>query len=275
MIYAILVWTHSKSLMSFLCWGPTDRCSILDGISQGQSKRAGSSSSPCWPSCFGCDPGSHWSSGFWEPIDISCYLPTPPSASPWGCSQSILTQLSLYLLLGCLDPGAGLALHFVELYGVGMGPRVKPVRMAFLSSSKWNALHRLMFLENLMRVWSFPLPMLPVRMLNNVSPNTPSRQHHSSLVFTWTTGNWPQHWVWSVSQFLIHWVVHLSDPCLSSLKTRISLNALHNNTWMTPIITLCPVQSTHFSRHISMTNSCAHSWRGSRYSSVAFVFSVC
>ena len=87
---------------------------------------------------------------------------------------------------------------------------------------------------NLLRVYSIPLSKSPKKMLNNMSPNKDPSGHHS------LGGLHPDIepltatlWMPSSSQFLIHQVVHLSNPCLSILEARILCrtisNALHKS----------------------------------------------
>ena len=98
--------------------------------------------------------------------------------------------------------------------------------MAFLPSSMSTAPLSLVSLanlpENLLRVHSIPLSMSPTRMLNSKVPNTNPRgmqlvtDLHVDIELLTTTV-----WLGPSRQFLIHWVVHLWNPYLSNLETKI------------------------------------------------------
>ena len=90
-------------------------------------------------------------------------------------------------------------------------------------------------LEILLRVPSTPLSMLLTKMLNSTGPNTNSQ---GTLLVTGLyldiTPLTATLWVWPSSQLLIQQVVHLSNPCLSNLETRMLCgtvsNALHKSS---------------------------------------------
>lgn len=149
--------------------------------------------------------------------------------------------------------------------------------IASLPSSKGTAPQSLMLLANLMRGRSFPLSMCPKKMFNNVSPNTASKEHHSSLISTWTMSHWPQLFECdqSASSLSIAWSTYLIHVCPVWKQGYHETLCTTTGGWHQSSHSFMSVQSINFSRHISVRKGFAYSWRDSRFRSIVFVFSVC
>jgi len=123
-------------------------------------------------------------------------------------------------------------LNFMRFTRMHFSNQLMSLWKACHSSSVSTAPHSLV-LANLLRPHSISLSALPAKTLNSGCPNTDSwgnATHHWSPLG-------PQLWVWPSGQFLIHWVVHASNPRLSNLKTMMSCrtasNTLHRSNWIT------------------------------------------
>ena len=100
------------------------------GVSQEQSR--GGESPPLtislWSGFAWCSPGYSWFSGLQAHIAGSCWAscqPTPPSASPQDCSQSI-PHPSCISAWDCLTHVLELTLDLVQLHEALMGPSLTP-----------------------------------------------------------------------------------------------------------------------------------------------------
>jgi len=195
-----------QQLHIFLLLEAVPGCSAPDEASWGQSRGGQSPPSPCWPPPSGLQVHS----------DSSCWV--FPSKNTLF-SPGLIWIHSLPSLHSCLGLPI-LALGLVELHEVCMGPPLNLSRSlwkAFLPSSILSAPHSLELSTNSPRVYSIPLSMSLTKMVDSTSPRTDPRRippYHSSP---------PGHqavncnWVLPSSQFIIHQVVHLSNPCLSNL----------------------------------------------------------
>ena len=107
-ILVALLWTRSKSSMSFVYRGPRPGRSTADGASQEPRKGAQSPPSPCRPPLFECSPEHSWPSGLQAHTAGSHPVsrpPGPPIPSPQGCSQGFSPGLYKQLRLKAHRPG--------------------------------------------------------------------------------------------------------------------------------------------------------------------------
>ena len=148
-------------------------------------------------------PGYGWLSGLQVHIAGSCWAshpPVPPSPSPQGCSRTTLCPACNSVWV-CPNPRAGPCAWPCWTSCSSRRPPLSSLSrslwMASLPSSVSATPHSLVSSANLLRVHSVPLSVSPTKTLNSASPNTDS-------------------------QFLTHWMVHPSNPCLSNLETRMS-----------------------------------------------------
>lgn len=174
------------------------------------------------------------------------YLPQPADHITWlssstgcvgflDCKDAVLSHVELP---AHQDPQALLrALNLVIPQPVLTGllrPRCSTsylALLAFLGFSHWTASppssmlatpHSLVSSGNLMRVHSVPLSMQLTKMSSSVDPKT--KPQGTSLVTAFHSDTEPltaTPCVCPSSQFLMHQAAHRSNPCLSSLETRI------------------------------------------------------
>lgn len=186
-----------------------------------------------WEGCS--SPGYSWPSGLHGHISGSCWASHQlvlSSLSPLSLSQSILCPASV-CVWDCSSQSAGPCTwpccswpHLSSLFG--------SLGMASLPSTVSTATNSLLLSTGFLRVLSILMSSSPPKILSNTGPNTdpwgtPLITSHHLDTEPWTT----TLWVWPSGPFLIHWVVHLSHPCLSGLGTRMSCrtvtNALHKS----------------------------------------------
>lgn len=98
-------------------------------------------------------------------------------------------------------------------------------------------------LANFPKVYSIPLPMPPIKMLNSTIPILAPEKHY------WYLFRHPaiEHKTLSAtpSQFRVHWVVYLSNPWLSNLEIKCCVGQCQ--TLWTNIYRLCLLSVPNFS----------------------------
>ena len=93
---------------------------------------AGSPPLPCWQCFFRCTPGYSWLSGLRGHIADS-HSPVPPGPFPQGCTPSLCPPAGTDST-ACHDPGADLALAFIEPNELQLGLLLKFVSVSLLGS---------------------------------------------------------------------------------------------------------------------------------------------